>query len=306
MSEIKVIEGEVSIEIPGAGKPCKTWYKIFGDLKSGVRPLVGVHGGPGVPHNYLLALSDLATSHGIPLVLYDQVGAGQSTHLPEKMGDITFWTEELFLNELDNLLQHLGIQEDYALLGHSWGGMLIARHATRQPKGLKRLVLQSSPSDMGLWVEATNKLRLNLPQDVQDTLKKHEDAGTTESKEYQDAVTVFYQHYVCRLNVWPENLVASLALLEKDPTVYFTMNGPSEFHITGPLKHWTIVKDAHKINVPTLLLNGRYDEAQDSVVEPYFREIPKIKWVTFAESSHMAHEEERERFMQVVGSFLTS
>lgn len=81
-------------------------------------------------------------------------------------------------------------------------------------------------------------------------------------------------------------------------------NGPSEFHITGPLKDWSIVSDAHKINVPTLLLNGRYDEARDPVVAPFFREIPRVKWVTFAESSHMIHWEERERYMEVVGNFL--
>jgi L-proline amide hydrolase len=70
------------------------------------------------------------------------------------------------------------------------------------------------------------------------------------------------------------------------------------------LKDWTIIEDAHKISVPTLLLNGRYDEAQDSVMAPFFREIPHVKWVGFAGSSHMSHFEERERFMEVVGNFL--
>jgi pimeloyl-ACP methyl ester carboxylesterase len=65
-----------------------------------------------------------------------------------------------------------------------------------------------------------------------------------------------------------------------------------------------MLADAHKISVPTLLTNGRYDEAQDSVVVPFFREIPHVKWVTFAESSHMPHWEERERYMEVVGRFL--
>ena len=78
-----------------------------------------VVGGPGVNHSYLLILSDLTKAHGIPLVLYDQLGNGLSTHLPEKMGDVGFWTEGLFLDELDNLLKHLGIQDDYDLLGHS-------------------------------------------------------------------------------------------------------------------------------------------------------------------------------------------
>ncbi len=84
-----------------------------------------------------------------------------------------------------------------------------------------------------------------------------------------------------------------------------TRNGPSEFHITGSLKEWSIIDDLHKIAVPTLLLNGKYDEAQDSVVQPYFRAIHKVKWYTFAESSHMPQYEERERYVQMVGDFLT-
>ena len=82
-------------------------------------------------------------------------------------------------------------------------------------------------------------------------------------------------------------------------------NGPSEFHITGSLKEWSIIGELPKIPVPTLLLNGRYDEAQDSVVKPYFDELGKVKWFTFSESSHMPQYEEREKYMQIVGDFLT-
>ncbi|KAJ7218857.1 Alpha/Beta hydrolase protein [Mycena rebaudengoi] len=157
---------------------------------------------------------------------------------------------------------------------------------------------------MGLWVEAQNALRAKLPQDVQDVLNKHEKDGTTDSKEYQVAVGVFYSHHLCIIKPMPAPIAEALAWIEKDPTVYLTMNGPSEFHVIGPLKNWTIIEDAHKISVPTLLLNGRYDEAQDSVMAPFFREIPHVKWVGFAGSSHMSHFEERERFMEVVGNFL--
>lgn len=83
-----------------------------------------------------------------------------------------------------------------------------------------------------------------------------------------------------------------------------TRNGPSEFTVTGSLKKWDIRPSLHKIAVPTLLLNGRYDEAQDEVVEPYFRAIGKVKWYRFAESSHMPQLEEREEFMKVVVGFL--
>ena len=159
-------EGTVEFTADGVDTPVKTWYKVFGDLKSR-RPLVTLHGGPGVVHNYMLALADLVQTHGIPVVVYDQLGNGNSTHLPEKMGDTSFWTEALFIKQLTHLLEHLGIQNDFDLLGHSWGGMLSARFATQQPKGLKNLIISDSPASMKLWVEAANKLRSQLPSDVQ-------------------------------------------------------------------------------------------------------------------------------------------
>lgn len=164
------MEGEVEFIIPGTGQVCKTWYKVFGDLTTATssrRPLVGLHGGPGVIHKYLLPLVDLVHSYSIPVVLYDQLGNGNSTHLPEKNGDTSFWTEELFIRQLEGLLVHLGIQDSFDVLGHSWGGMLGARFATTRPSGLRRLVISNSPASMTLWVEAANRLRLRLPPDVQ-------------------------------------------------------------------------------------------------------------------------------------------
>ena len=223
MSALKTTEGELDFSVPTAGKPCKTWYKLFGDLKSGVRPLIGLHGGPGCTHDYILSLTDLASKYDIPLVLYDQIGNGRSTHLPEKNGDGGFWTVELFLDELDNLLTQLGVKDNYAILGQSWGGMLGSAHAVLQPKGLKRLIIADSPSDMVSWVKAQNLLRTGLPKDVQDTLTKHEQEGTTDSKEYEAAVLVFYKKHMCRVDPWPKGVDDTFVWMKKDPTVYMTM-----------------------------------------------------------------------------------
>jgi L-proline amide hydrolase len=53
-----------------------------------------------------------------------------------------------------------------------------------------------------------------------------------------------------------------------------------------------------------MLLNGRHDETTDETVQPYFAEIPRIRWFTFADSSHMPNWEERELFMERVAGFL--
>lgn len=82
--------------------------------------------------------------------------------------------------------------------------------------------------------------------------------------------------------------------------------GPSELCATGPLKDWEGYSIADKIDVETLLVNGRYDEVQDVAVVPWFHRIRKVKWVQLEKSSHMAHFEERDRYMQFVGAFLES
>ncbi|HEY0501736.1 MAG TPA: alpha/beta fold hydrolase, partial [Kutzneria sp.] len=128
----------------------ETWYRITGELGSGGVPLVVLHGGPGCTHDYLLRLTALAGDRAV--VHYDQLGSGRSTHLPESAPD--FWTVELFLAELDNLLETLGIADRYALLGQSWGGMLAAEHAVRRPAGLRGLVIANSPASMHLWSAA--------------------------------------------------------------------------------------------------------------------------------------------------------
>jgi hypothetical protein len=55
--------------------------------------------------------------------------------------------------------------------------------AVRQPKGLKKLVLADSLSDVLLFIKGVKRLREALPQDIQDEMKKREDAGTTEGEE---------------------------------------------------------------------------------------------------------------------------
>jgi len=301
----KLIEGEADFVVSTLpNKPCKTKYWISGDLKSGVTPLVILHGGPGAAHDYLDNLPLLTSTHRIPVVLYDQIGCGQSTHYPEKMGHEEFWTPELFIDELHNLLNHLDIHDKYDIFGQSWGGMLAASFSVTRPKGLRRLVLASGVARMQDWVDSSNVWKAGLPQEVQDTLNKHEAAETTESKEYEDAMNIFYARHTCRVDPMPAGMVSTFDGIKQDPTVYFTMNGPNEFFVIGTLKAFDVTPELHKINVPTLLTNGRYDAANDPVQERFFKNIPHVKWVEFAESSHTPHYEETERYMKVVGDFL--
>ena len=278
----------------------ETWYRVSGELGGERAPVVILHGGPGAAHNYVDAYKLLAR-RGRAVIHYDQLGCGNSTLLPEKGAD--FWTPKLFIDELENLVDHLGVRAGFHVLGQSWGGMLGAEYGVTRPKGLKSLVIANSPASMKLWVEEANRLRADLPGDVQEILTRHELAGTTDDPAYQAATMIFYERHVCRVPFPPE-VTETFAQIARNPTVYHLMNGPNEFHVIGTLKNWSIVERLPTIDVPTLIISGRYDEATPATVQPFKDGIKGSHWEIFEHSSHMPHVEEQEACMRVVGNFL--
>jgi L-proline amide hydrolase len=292
---------EGTVPFRHADETAETWYTISGELRSdGPTPLVTLHGGPGATHDYLLALTDLADGRAV--VFYDQIGNGRSTHYEGRNGD--FWTVDLFVRELQNLVEALGIADRHHVLGSSWGGFLGQEYALTQPPGLRALVLTDTAASFPDFVAETNRLRGELPPEVEATLRRHEEAGTTDDPEYEEACMVFYKRHLCRLDDWPQELVESFGWIAKDPTVYHTMNGPSEFHVIGSINDWQSKDRLGEISVPTLLTSGRYDEATPALQEPLRDGIPDCEWVLFQESSHTPFLEERGRYMQVVGDWL--
>lgn len=280
----------------------ETWYRIVGELDPAPErtPVVICHGGPGASHDYCEPIAELHR-FGRSCVLYDQVGCGKSTHLPDAPAE--FWTPELFKDELTRLTRHLGISDRYAVVGQSWGGMLAMEYAIDRPQGLRGMVVADSPASMALWVSEANRLRADLPPDVQATLTQHEDAGTTDDPAYEAAVRVFYDRHLCRVP-WPNCVQRSFDQIAADPTVYHTMNGPSEFHVIGSLKEWNITDRLHEITTPTLLVSGRHDEATPLIVQQIHERIPGAAWTIFEESSHLPHIEEPEAFLERVEQFL--
>ncbi|KAK0468689.1 proline iminopeptidase [Armillaria novae-zelandiae] len=255
------------------GEEYQTWYKVVGNLDNCARtPLVVTHSGPGLSHDYLLPLSDLATKFSIPVVFYDQIANSRSTHLPSKPP--SFWTIDLFIDELVNLLQHFHIQDSFNLLGHSWGGILgLEFEIRRQPEGLRHLVLTNSLADMGMWSASTGKLSKAFPEDVQKGLA----VGVADIEAYGKALKVFHKKHGCLVDPWLEEL----------------------------LRTWSIIDRLENVRVPTFVINGRADIAQDFVVESLFRGIRQVKWVTMEKSSHTPMWEERERYMELVNGFLS-
>ncbi|MFN5118008.1 MAG: proline iminopeptidase-family hydrolase [Cyanobacteriota bacterium] len=277
----------------------RVWTRRVGATSRPERlPVVLLHGGPGVPSDYLEPLEQLAAD-GREVIRYDQLGCGRSDH-PD---DPALLQVERFVNELALVRAALGLERIH-LYGQSWGGMLALEAALAGAPGIASLVLSNAPASMPLWVAETTRLRRELPAEVQRVLDEHEQAGTTDSPEYQEAMMAFYRRHVCRLDPWPECLLRSFTAMEEDPRVYQAMCGPSEFHITGSLRDWDVSDRLGEIQQPTLVIGGRFDEATPAVTEALHRGIPHSEWVLLDECSHLSHLEQPAVYCDLLGDFL--
>lgn len=95
--------------------------------------------------------------------------------------------------------------------------------AARTPKGLKRLIIANSPADIELFTKGTNDLLNKFPKNFVKMLRIHEAEGTTDAPEYQEGMMTFYKKHICTVDPWPEELNATFAAVEENPTVYVTM-----------------------------------------------------------------------------------
>jgi proline iminopeptidase len=277
----------------------RVWYRINGieHFAEGKTPLLVIHGGPGFSHHYLLTLTDLADER--PVILYDQLDSGNSA----RPGDSANWTVERFVDEVDYLRNALGLDR-LVVLGSSWGGSVAASYAIRQPPGLAGLVLASPLISTERWIADNAAYREQLPDRTQEILDKHEAAGTTDSAEYQEAVMEFYTRHLNRMDPWPDELNRAFELANFD--LYVTLWGNTEFNATGTLKDFDVSSDLGRIEVPTLMICGEYDEATPQACRNFAAKVPNARVEIVEDASHTGHLEQREAFMAKLRAFLAS
>ncbi len=274
------------------------WYRIVGGGgEQESLPLLVLHGGPGAPHDYLDNLAALA-SDTRRVIFYDQLGCGRSD-IPDE-DTIRQWGVQRFVDELATVRRALGLDRVH-ILGQSWGGMLAIEYALTQPAGLASLILSNTTPSIPLWVAEANRLRAELPPEVNATLLRHEEAGTTDSTAYQEAMAVFYDRHVVRVKPMPDFVQRTF---DNMGAVYRILNGPSEFHVIGVIKDWDRSDRLSEIHVPTLIISGEYDESTPTINEVLHKGITGSEWILLENCSHLSHIEEPERYMQLVQNFL--
>lgn len=231
------------------------------------------------------------------MVFYDQLGCGRS----DRPVDPGLWRIERFVEEVAAVRAALGLSR-VILHGHSWGGALAVETVLSGAGGVEGVVLSSPLLDAGRWLADADRLRRELPADVQETLRRHEAAGTTGSPAYEQATEVFYRAFVCRRDPWPDEMQASLAGLGRD--CYLAMWGPSEFHPTGLLRAYDVTGRLGELRIPTLFTVGRFDEATPGSVAAFRDLVPGSGMAVLEGSAHMTMLDEPDAYRAVLRRFL--
>ena len=279
------------IEVTGG----KIWYKIIGEEKNKT-PLLVLHGGPGIPHDYLEGLEALADER--PVVFYDQLGCGNSGRSKDK----NLWTVERYVEELDQVKRFLKLGKLH-VMGQSWGTMLAVEYMlTKKTTDIESLILSGPALSISRWVKDQRAYLNDLPEATQRNIEECEKNGDFKSEKYQNAIQEYYHKHVCRMDPWPDCLKRSIEKMSSD--IYEYMCGPSEFTISGTLKNFERVDKLVNIKTPVLYTCGRYDEATPESTSYYKDLTPGAKMVIFEDASHEHHLEKKEEFISTAREFL--
>ena len=278
------------IKVPGG----EVWYAIYGG-GPGV-PLLCLHGGPGIPHDYLEPLADLADER--PVIFYDQLGCGRSAG-PD---DPALWTLDRAVAEVAAVRAALSLNRMH-LFGNSWGGWLAMEYLLRNPEPPCSVIISSATASVQEWIEDATQLRSELPEDMQAVLDHHEQGGWLGCPEYVAVIAAYYRRHVCRAVPWPDCVERAFAGM--NATVYEAMWGVSEFGpVTGVLRDFDVRGRLAQIAVPALVTAGRYDEARPDRMRAVAGELPRAELAIFENSSHLAFVEERPAYLERVRGFL--
>lgn len=288
----KIVPGQGFVEVPGG----PVWYQVVGD-GDGI-PLVVLHGGPGGTSCGFALLDPLGSER--PVVRYDQLGTGRSG----RPDDMSLWTVERFVDGLHALRNSLGLEQMH-LLGQSWGGALAAAYVIEKgTEGIVSVTLSSPLLSTPLWVEDANYLRSQLPAEIRNTLTKHEEAGTIDAEEYQEASAEFY-----RRHVYGGERKARPAECDGAPwsqEIYEYMWGPTEFHATGTLLDFDVTDRLHEVDVPVLFMAGEFDEARPERMVEFQKLIPGSQLHIIKDAAHASLSRKPDEYRRVLEAFLDS
>ena len=277
------------------------WTKSVGNNPK-IRLLL-LNGGPGATHEYFECFESFLPQEGIEFIYYDQLGCGNSAD-PK---DTSLWDLSRYVEEVEQVRVSLGLNKDnFYLLGHSWGGILAMEYALKYQDSMKGLIvsnMMSSCPDYGKY--ANEVLSKQFDPKILDTIRQIEARNDFSNPKYMELLYPnFYEKHICRIPLaqWPEPITRSFAKMNQ--SLYVTMQGPSEFGISGKLEKWDRKADLAKLTVRTLTIGGQFDTMDPEHMKWISTEVQNGRFLYCPNGSHCSQYDDQKTYFPGLIRFL--
>ena len=277
------------------------WTKRIGNNPK-IKVLL-LNGGPGATHEYFECFENFLPKEGIEFIYYDQLGTGRSTNPM----DTSYWDLARYVEEVETVRKALNLNKDnFYLLGHSWGGILAMEYAVKYKANLKGLIISNMMASCPAYDKyAEEVLAPQMESSVLNEIRALEAANDFGNPRYMEIlIPNFYEKHVCRIPAqdWPEPM--SRSLNQTNQSLYVTMQGPSEFGLSGKLEQWNRMDDLKHIKVPTLVIGATHDTMDPAYMEKMANSMENGSFLLCPKGSHMCMYDDQERYMYGLIKFL--
>ena len=279
------------------------WTKRFGNNPQ-IKVLL-LNGGPGSTHEYFECMESFLPREGIEFIYYDQLGCGNS----DNPKDTAMWSLPRYVEEVEQVRQALNLDKsNFYLLGHSWGGILAAEYAFKYQQNLKGLIISNmmmSCPEYGRYAEQV--LAKQMKPAVLAEIRQIEAKKDFANPRYMELLMPnFYAEHVLRLPLdqWPEPVTRAFS--KSNQSLYVTMQGPSEFGISGKLTNWDRTADLPKLTVPVLSIGGKHDTMDPEHMRMIAAKVKNGNALICPNGSHMSLYDDQQTYFTGLVKFLKS
>lgn len=280
-------ETDKMVDINGAKIFCKT----LGDGE----PLVIVHGGPGLAHDYLFdPFKQLSDNY--KLIFYDQRGCGKSQEFNE--GESS--TMETMVEDLEGVRKEFKL-EKMNLVGQSWGAVIALNYIFKYPDRVKYLILLEPAPGSSEYIQ-------NVQQTIMSRLSKEEIerlVKISQSPDLRTSPELFKEFMNIRMKTYFYNSTYA----SKKNFNYFDTERIKKFFASsalfGPyLMSYSLYDKMRNISCPTLIIHGDYDVIPTEAIERMGKEIKNAEVHIVKECGHFVHIEKPEFYFNTIRSFI--
>ena len=173
----------------------------------------------------------------------------------------------------------------------------------QEMKGLIISNMMSSCPEYGKYADEVLALQMK-PETLYEIQKIEAEKDFSNPKYMELLIPNFYEQHILRLPAkdWPEPVNRSFAKMNQ--SLYVTMQGPSEFGISGKLEHWDRTQDLKNITIPTLVIGAQFDTMDPKFMQKMAEILPNGTYLYCENGSHMAFYDDQQNYFKGLIAFL--